>query len=48
MIVENTEAFRHWLKSCLEPLCDADPEALAKYVMALIKKDKPEKDLKII
>ncbi|CAG2170088.1 unnamed protein product [Oppiella nova] len=48
MIVENTEAFRSWLRSYLEPLCDADPEALAKYVMALIKKDKPEKDLKSI
>lgn len=26
--------------------CDADPAALAKYVLALIKKDKPEKELR--
>ncbi|KAK2116721.1 RNA-binding protein 27 [Saguinus oedipus] len=27
-------------------LCDADPSALANYVVALVKKDKPEKELK--
>ena len=26
--------------------CDADPAALSKYVLALIKKDKPLDDLK--
>ena len=26
--------------------CDADPAALSKYVLALIKKDKPLEDLK--
>ena len=26
--------------------CDADPTALAKYVMALLKKDKSENELK--
>lgn len=26
--------------------CDADPSALANYVVALVKKDKPEKELK--
>ncbi|XP_054164104.1 RNA-binding protein 26-like isoform X2 [Oppia nitens] len=46
MIIDNTDALRNWLTSYLEPLCDADPHALAKYVMALIKKDKTEKDLK--
>lgn len=30
----------------LEPLCDADSSALARYVLALLKKDKPEKELK--
>ncbi len=33
---------------CLGISCDADPAALAKYVVALIKKDKPEKDLKTV
>ncbi|NWU78749.1 RBM27 protein, partial [Onychorhynchus coronatus] len=28
------------------PRCDADPSALANYVVALVKKDKPEKELK--
>ena len=26
--------------------CDADPQALAKYVLALVKKEKEEQDLK--
>lgn len=26
--------------------CDADPAALAKYVVALVKKDKPPEELK--
>ena len=28
--------------------CDADPRALAKYIVALIKKDKPEDELKSV
>lgn len=28
--------------------CDADPAALANYVVALVKKDKPEKELKAL
>lgn len=28
--------------------CDADPSALANYVVALVKKDKPEKELKAL
>lgn len=28
--------------------CEADPSALANYVVALVKKDKPEKDLKAL
>lgn len=28
--------------------CDADPSALAKYVVALVKKDKTEKELKAL
>ncbi|GLV36656.1 second mitotic wave missing [Carabus blaptoides fortunei] len=40
MLIENPDAFKSWLTSVLEPLCDADPEALAKYVFALVKKDK--------
>lgn len=46
MLIENPESLKTWLTSYLEPLCDADPQALAQYVMALIGKDKPAKDLK--
>uniref|UniRef100_A0A673IG33 RNA-binding protein 26-like n=1 Tax=Sinocyclocheilus rhinocerous TaxID=307959 RepID=A0A673IG33_9TELE len=33
---------------CLSCRCDADPSALAKYVVALVKKDKSEKELKAL
>lgn len=34
-----------WLALILEPLCDADPSALARYVLALLKKDKAVNEL---
>lgn len=46
MLIEDQEALRNWLTTHLEPLCDADPAALAKYVLALIKKDKSVAELK--
>ncbi|XP_038219965.1 RNA-binding protein 27-like, partial [Zerene cesonia] len=46
MIIENPDVFKSWLTSILEPLCDADPAALAKYVYALVKKDKPLEELR--
>ncbi|KAK3920131.1 Zinc finger protein swm [Frankliniella fusca] len=46
MIVANPDALKAWLTRVLEPLCDADPAALAKYVFALVKKDKPLPELK--
>ncbi|XP_069754229.1 RNA-binding protein 27 isoform X3 [Narcine bancroftii] len=48
MIIENLDAFRSWLSRALDPICDADPSALAKYVVALVKKDKPENELKAL
>uniref|UniRef100_A0A8C5C4Y5 RNA binding motif protein 27 n=1 Tax=Gadus morhua TaxID=8049 RepID=A0A8C5C4Y5_GADMO len=48
MIIENVEALKSWLAKLLEPICEADPSALANYVVALVKKDKPEKDLKAL
>eukprot|EP00794_Sanderia_malayensis_P007433 gene7433-8255_t len=45
MIIENVEALRIWLTEKLKPICDADPSALAKYVVALLKKEKPLKEL---
>lgn len=46
MIINNPDALKGWLTIILEPLCDADPCALARYVFALLKKDKPVKELK--
>ncbi|XP_058799557.1 RNA-binding protein 26 isoform X2 [Phymastichus coffea] len=47
MIIDNPEQFKAWLTAVLEPLCDADPAALAKYVYALVKKDKTLDELRI-
>jgi len=44
--IGDSESFRSWLMKKLQPVCDADPTALAKYVMALLKKDKSENELK--
>ncbi|XP_066991429.2 RNA-binding protein 26 isoform X2 [Anabrus simplex] len=46
MIIDDQEAFKSWLTAVLEPLCNADPAALAKYVFALVKKDKPVAELR--
>ncbi|KAF7711873.1 hypothetical protein HF521_000885 [Silurus meridionalis] len=48
MIIENLDALKTWLTKTLEPICDADPSALAKYVVALVKKDKSEKELRAL
>ena len=45
MIIENPEALKTWLESVLAPLCGADPASLAKYVVALVKKEKPESEI---
>ncbi|GIY05294.1 RNA-binding protein 26 [Caerostris extrusa] len=46
MIIENAEAFKSWLTSRLIRMCDADPNALAKYILALVRKEKPEEELR--
>ncbi|XP_007560153.1 RNA-binding protein 26 [Poecilia formosa] len=48
MLIDNLDALKTWLSETLEPICDADPSALAKYVVALVKKDKSEKELKAL
>ncbi|KAM9321550.1 LOW QUALITY PROTEIN: RNA-binding protein 26 [Gastrophryne carolinensis] len=48
MIIEDFEALKNWLTKTLEPICDADPSALAKYVLALVKKDKNDRELKAL
>uniref|UniRef100_A0A8C7MU84 RNA binding motif protein 26 n=1 Tax=Oncorhynchus kisutch TaxID=8019 RepID=A0A8C7MU84_ONCKI len=48
MIIENLDSLKTWLFKTLEPICDADPSALAKYVVALVKKDKSETELKAL
>ncbi|KAH3841862.1 hypothetical protein DPMN_115343 [Dreissena polymorpha] len=46
MIIEEIEKLKEWLTNSLAPICEADPGALAKYVVALVKKDKPRDELK--
>ncbi|CAF4642413.1 unnamed protein product, partial [Rotaria socialis] len=41
MLIDDEVALREWLVATLEPLCDAEPIALARYVLALVAKDKP-------
>ncbi|XP_053575254.1 RNA-binding protein 27 [Bombina bombina] len=48
MLIENVDVFKTWLAKLLEPICEADPSALANYVIALVRKDKSEKELKAI
>ncbi|EYB86506.1 hypothetical protein Y032_0277g1103 [Ancylostoma ceylanicum] len=38
MHIENVEEFTTWLIAELTPICDAEPGALAKYVLALLRK----------
>ncbi|VDN38065.1 unnamed protein product [Gongylonema pulchrum] len=45
MIIEAPEALRAWLTKEMAPICDAEPGAIAKYVLALLRKDKPEPEL---
>ncbi|CAF0868030.1 unnamed protein product [Adineta ricciae] len=41
MLIDDEGALRDWLVVTLEPICDAEPIALARYVLALVAKDKP-------
>ncbi|GBC10003.1 hypothetical protein RclHR1_09270008 [Rhizophagus clarus] len=42
----SSKALKKYLSHHLEPICDADPKVLADYVIALLKHDKPDQDLK--
>ncbi|PIK49686.1 putative RNA-binding protein 26-like [Apostichopus japonicus] len=44
--IDNVEDLKKWLVTKLEPICDADPVPLAKYCVALARKDKSEDELK--
>ncbi|KFD54021.1 hypothetical protein M513_05040 [Trichuris suis] len=45
MLVAHPELLREWICANLSPICDADPSALAKYVIALLKKEKQDDEL---
>ncbi|ESO01239.1 hypothetical protein HELRODRAFT_100565, partial [Helobdella robusta] len=45
MQIEDKEALKSWLLDELQPIYDAEPTSLADYVIALLKKNKNEKDL---
>ncbi|XP_072040511.1 LOW QUALITY PROTEIN: RNA-binding protein 26-like [Amphiura filiformis] len=44
--IQNVDDLKIWLNKRLTPICEADPSALAKYVVALVKKDKNEENLR--
>ncbi|KII68332.1 RNA-binding protein 27 [Thelohanellus kitauei] len=46
MHIVKVDKFKTWLTKALEPLCEADPSALAKYIVALLQKNKPVGELK--
>uniref|UniRef100_A0A1Y1KC97 C3H1-type domain-containing protein n=1 Tax=Photinus pyralis TaxID=7054 RepID=A0A1Y1KC97_PHOPY len=46
MLIDDADAFKTWLTAVLKPICEADPGALAKYVFALVKKDKSPEALR--
>lgn len=46
MLIEDVEQLLEWLIAALSPITKEDPAALAKYVLALVKKDKPTQLLK--
>ncbi|KAG9128232.1 hypothetical protein FRC07_002521 [Ceratobasidium sp. 392] len=43
---DDVPTLRPWLVKNLEPICDAEPEVLSNYVLALLKHDAPESELK--
>ncbi|KAI0082217.1 hypothetical protein K474DRAFT_1634213 [Panus rudis PR-1116 ss-1] len=43
---ENATHLKPWLVRTLEPICDAEPGALAEYILALLKHNAPEADLR--
>lgn len=48
MHIVNVEALKAWLARTAAPICDADPATFAKYVLALIRKEKSEPELRHI
>ncbi|CAG8793409.1 10916_t:CDS:2, partial [Cetraspora pellucida] len=48
MIIDDSssKALKKYLSHILEPICDADPDVLAEYVIALLKHDKSNQDLR--
>lgn len=48
MIIENFEVFKFWFSKIFEFICDVDLFVLVKYVLVLVKKDKSEKELKVL
>jgi len=41
-----TPQLKPWLVRTLEPICDAEPGALAEYILALLKHNVPESDMR--
>ncbi|XP_078513618.1 uncharacterized protein LOC144772856 isoform X2 [Lissotriton helveticus] len=48
MYVENFDSLKLWMSGILKNICDANPSALAQYIIALLKKDRSDQDLKAL
>ncbi|KAI6221412.1 C3H1-type domain-containing protein [Aphelenchoides fujianensis] len=48
MKIDNVEKLTEWIKKRISEICDAEPEAFSKYVVALLKKDDSEEKLRAI
>lgn len=48
MHVEKFDELKIWMSGMLKNICDADPTALASYILALLKRDRSEQDLKTL
>lgn len=48
MKIDNVEKLTEWIKKRIAEICDAEPEAFSKYVVALLKKDDSEEKLRAI
>lgn len=45
MQIKDPERFKSWLTTVLGPICEAEPAALAKYIFALLKRERPINEL---
>ena len=48
MIIENETLLKDWIEFKLTIISDTDPRVLARYVLGLVKQEKPKEELKLL